>query len=118
MTEQSTTLDQKIIYEPLLVNGMHLLLPVELIRNRNYFDEIFSMNTWENVLTEDDRIYLRVNIISFLLILKKKFLPRLHDKQKDDIIKDLFSRKQNFLFGNPIDKFLDKLIGKKVILFL
>jgi nuclear factor related to kappa-B-binding protein len=64
-------------------------IPFEIL-NRQVFDEIFSMETWNNLLSEEQRIELL------------KLLP---DKS---VISALFS-KENFHFSNPLDIFFNQL---------
>lgn len=47
------------IYEPVSISGYDCLIPVELIQNPELFKTIFSMNTWNNVLKEHHRMYLK-----------------------------------------------------------
>ena len=51
--------DSEKIYEPALIEDMSCLLPVDLIRNPEIFNTIFSMNTWNNILKEEHRLYLK-----------------------------------------------------------
>ncbi|KAG2386057.1 hypothetical protein C9374_003206 [Naegleria lovaniensis] len=47
------------IYEPVSISGYDCLIPIELIQNPQLFKTIFSMHTWNNVLKEHHRMYLK-----------------------------------------------------------
>lgn len=55
--EMKNTKEQ--VYEPVSIQGMNALIPIELIQNPDLFKTIFSMNTWNNVLKEEHRMFLK-----------------------------------------------------------
>lgn len=85
---------EKKLLEPAIANGLRLMLPIELMQNFSTFNDIFSMETWNKRLTQDERTILA------------QFLPPVADKSR--VLQDLFNR-ENFAFGNDVDKFLNNL---------
>lgn len=87
--------------ERCLVGKQEIMLPEALTEQKHIFDELMSVDTWNNVLNPAQREHLM------------KFLPAFPEKdreEKDTTIRKLFSG-ENIKFGNPIQKFHTKLKG-------
>jgi hypothetical protein len=89
------------VYEPALVEGHTLLLPTDALQDPSILQHIFSMETWNNVLTEHDKSFL------------KRYLPpsvTQSDKRLNSALEELFSRK-NLHFGNDVDVLIHRLLA-------
>jgi nuclear factor related to kappa-B-binding protein len=78
------------------------LVPEVLLENFGVFREVLCMNTWENVLSKEDREHLQ------------KFLPKFPDHLNQgnvlvkDTLKKLFNQ-ENFKFGSPLKQVWQQL---------
>ncbi|CAB4030940.1 Hypothetical predicted protein, partial [Paramuricea clavata] len=83
------------------IQGTEIELPIDLIENPEIFSHVLSLDTWNCVLTPDDRKHL------------KKFLPVLptdYPHAQEENLRSLFGG-ENFKFGNPLETFQKKLQG-------
>ena len=85
---------QQRYFEPALVQGTHMMIPIELLANPQIFDELFSMETWNKKLSADEKMIL------------SQYLPNVNDKAR--VVQDLFN-KENFFFGNDVKRFVNTL---------
>ncbi|KAL5011494.1 hypothetical protein ScPMuIL_010045 [Solemya velum] len=91
--------DRGIKLERCLLGRSEVQIPETFIEQNHIFKDIMSLDTWENVLTEEQRQHLTKFLPSF---------PEEDSKQKAETIKDIFEDK-NFKFGNPLKQFETKL---------
>ncbi|XP_077985640.1 uncharacterized protein LOC144440211 [Glandiceps talaboti] len=85
--------------EACLFGKEEVLLPEELIEKSEIFDEVMSMETWQEVLTSKQRDDLINLLPSF---------PTNDSQEKDETLRRLFSG-ENFKFGNPMQQFFSLL---------
>ncbi|XP_064394342.1 nuclear factor related to kappa-B-binding protein-like isoform X2 [Halichondria panicea] len=85
--------------EAISLGGEQLNVPACLLEDSHIFSEVLSGNTWDNVLTEEERTRLEA------------LLPQTkgdHPQPDKDMLKLLFSG-GNVRFGNPIQKLWEKM---------
>lgn len=74
-------------------------IPQELCEQKSLFKDVASLETWDEILSNEQRAHLM------------KFLPTFPENdslRKRQVIRDLFNG-SNFKFGNPVDNFHKKL---------
>ncbi|KAL0476862.1 kappa-B-binding protein-like nuclear factor NFRKB [Acrasis kona] len=92
--------EEQVVFEPALVEGQSLLVPVVALQNPSILDEILSVNTWKNVLNDHDRGFL------------KRYLPpsiTSSETKLNQTVGELLSG-QNFHFGNDKKRMINKLL--------
>ncbi|XP_048588629.1 nuclear factor related to kappa-B-binding protein isoform X3 [Nematostella vectensis] len=75
--------------------GSEMALPIDLVNQVEIFNQVLSINTWRDVLSNEDRKYL------------EKFLPKLptdNPNAQEVNLRALFGG-ENFKFGNPLQQF-------------
>ncbi|KAF4520073.1 hypothetical protein B566_EDAN007930 [Ephemera danica] len=85
--------------EEVCLGSERLTLPQGLCENQEIFNEFFSLDTWNNVLSNEQREHLKQFLPSF---------PQNEEKEQEETINNLFSR-SNFKFGNPLSKLCSDL---------
>ncbi|XP_013784419.1 nuclear factor related to kappa-B-binding protein-like, partial [Limulus polyphemus] len=87
------------VMEKCLLGNKIVFLPQEICEQEEIFKKVMSLETWDSVLSENQRCHLM------------KFLPSFSEndqEEKKDILRKLFDG-ENFKFGNPLRKFFKKL---------
>ena len=83
----------------LLIDDILVQLPSDLIENRDNYLHFFSIETWSNLVPEDLKHHLL------------QYLPNFENddsREKEKTISMLFGG-ENFHFGNPLEKFRDRV---------
>ncbi|XP_071806877.1 uncharacterized protein [Asterias amurensis] len=86
--------NRKRRFEPCILNKAKVWLPIELIEQSKVFHEVVSMDTWTNVLSDEDRERLGKMMPDF---------PESDAEEKQETLRRLFAG-ENFKFGNPVRK--------------
>ena len=87
--------------EEVLLGKKLIDLPTELYENKEIFDQFFSLDTWNDLLSEEVKIGLLNLLPTF---------PTDDIDEKVKTIEMLFGR-ENFHFGNPLEKFRQGLVA-------
>lgn len=90
----------KQLFEPCVFGKSKVWLPQEIIHNPGIFQEVVSMSTWEDTLSDEDR----KKLLKLLPI-----FPENSDDEQKETLKQLFDG-VNFRFGNPLRQFEQDLI--------
>ncbi|XP_022098459.1 nuclear factor related to kappa-B-binding protein-like [Acanthaster planci] len=81
-------------FEACILNKAKVWLPIELIEQPKIFHEVVSLETWNNVLTDEDRERLSKMLPDF---------PESDSQEKMETLRRLFAG-ENFKFGSPVKK--------------
>ncbi|KAI8483287.1 hypothetical protein Bbelb_390280 [Branchiostoma belcheri] len=87
--------------EPCRLGKEDVLVPRDLIEKPEVFQDVLSLETWNSVLSAEQRQYL------------SKFLPTFPEnstQHNEETLRSLFSG-ENFKFGNPLQSFQKQLKG-------
>ncbi|XP_068085697.1 nuclear factor related to kappa-B-binding protein [Anabrus simplex] len=95
----SETSHESTRLEECRIEGVDLKLPQGLCENKDIFREFFSMQMWQECLTEQQRQHLKNFLPTF---------PENDNKEKDHTLKMLFNR-ENMRFGAPLTDFQTQL---------
>nr|CAD7200167.1 unnamed protein product [Timema douglasi] len=94
VSQESTTK-----FEEFCAEGVRIQLPQDLCENKDIFKEFFSMQTWQEGFSEEDKQHL------------KQFLPTFEendDEEKEKTIEQFFSY-EKMGFGSPLEDYFVKL---------
>nr|CAD7444362.1 unnamed protein product [Timema bartmani] len=86
-------------FEEFCAEGVRIQLPQDLCENKDIFKEFFSMQTWQEGFSEEDKQHL------------KQFLPTFEendDEEKEKTIEQFFSY-EKMGFGSPLEDYFVKL---------
>ncbi|XP_061165469.1 nuclear factor related to kappa-B-binding protein-like [Saccostrea echinata] len=85
--------------ERCLLGKLELLLPESMLEQGHIFRDVLSMDTWKNVLTEEQRTHLKTLLPTF---------PSNDEAEKEESLRKLFGN-ENFKFGNPLSQLQTKM---------
>ncbi|XP_076467906.1 uncharacterized protein LOC143298812 isoform X2 [Babylonia areolata] len=90
---------QGLRMERCILNKEQVMLPEAFNSQTNIFEHVMSVDTWNNVLDEEERKRLKALLPTF---------PEDDEAEKDETVRRLFNG-DNFKFGNPLQQFHKKL---------
>nr|XP_048774007.1 nuclear factor related to kappa-B-binding protein-like isoform X2 [Ostrea edulis]XP_056012397.1 nuclear factor related to kappa-B-binding protein-like isoform X2 [Ostrea edulis] len=85
--------------ERCLLGKTEFLLPESMLEQSHVFRDVLSMDTWKNVLTEEQRTHLNALLPTF---------PSNDTTEKEECLQKLFGN-ENFKFGNPLSQLQTKM---------
>jgi len=95
------SVDNEVVMEEILLGNSTVELPSDLYENEELFNQFFSIDTWNDLLPEEVKLGLLNLLPSF---------PTDDIDEKAKSIEMLFG-KENFHFGNPVEKFRQDLLA-------